>query len=344
MSEHNTAPGEQPAPETAPTETPGAQPANLDPTAAIDDLSQEQLGNLLFSGAPQTAAEAAPESIPAATKPPETTTPPEPDGEQPILESGKPDLRRVALGGVPLSERQQIAEVARMIRSGEASTQVEALQKMGVLQTAQATPPTTTETTPEGSEATPPGAQPTETPAPSTDQVATLESRIAELRAQRDQAEEDYDVTEKRRLTAEIEDTVGLLAQARIEAREQQASASQFQDAYAQAVDAMEAKHAWATDPESPLYEALNDKVTAAMARQDPALNDPNYIINFADQIAARFGNATKTPPPPPPTQAPRIVGGGVAPGHSQAHTPTEAEAMALIANASMEQLAAGLF
>lgn len=330
MSETTTAPGEQPVPENAPVQTTGEQPAVTDPATALNSIDQETLGNLLF-GERQEAPAAEPETVPP--------TPPEaPDGEQPPAEHEKPDLRRIPMGGVPMSERQQMAEVARMIRSGEASSQVEALQKMGILQTA----PAPAETAPPASEPAP--AAPPATPVPSG-RVAELEAAIEDLRAQRDQADDDFDKPEARRLTALIEDSVGLLAQARIEAVTQQASASSWHDSYLAAVDAMEAKHDWTTDPDSPLYEALNDKVTAAQARGDESLQDPNFIARFADQIAEKFGKPAKaTPPPPPPAQSPRIVGGGVAPGHSEAHTFTETEAKALIAKASKEELAAALF
>lgn len=251
------------------------------------------------------------------------------------------------MGGIPMSERQQLAEVARMIRAGEATTTMEALAKLGALPTTPAAqaPPIDPETPPAQSEADPV----TTAPAPSSDRVAQLEASIAELRAKRDQAEEDYDVVEKRRLTAEIEDTVGLLAQARIEAREQQAEAVSYQDRYVQAVDVMEAKYDWAADPDSARYQALDDKVTAAMARNDPRLQDPNYIIAFADEIEGLFGNTpapakTTTPPPPPPSPAPKIIGGGVAPGHGHAKNLTEAEVLAIAENMTQEQLSAVLF
>jgi hypothetical protein len=332
MSDTNTAPGEQPAqPDTIPAA--GEQPAAQDPAATLESLDQQQLGDLLF-GEKKEPAE------PAATAPEEAPAPKPDTGAQPPVENppaaSEDSLRRLALGGVPLSERQQLAEVTRMIRSGEAATQIEALQKMGVLNLAESAPPTGEQP----DEDAPPAATPA-VQAPNG--VSTIETTIAELRAQRKQAKADFDADEEDRLTTAIEDQLGLLAEARIRSVSQQAEASTYQEKYISAVDQMEERFPWAVDPESREYKALDDKITAARVRNDAALQDPNFILSFASEIAQLVAPQAPTPPPKPPATPSRVIGAGVAPGHSDAHVPTPEEARQLMHSASKQELAAAL-
>lgn len=336
MSEHDTAPSEQPAPDTATPETSGEQPQATDHSEALKSMDRDAIGEALFGDKKE------PDTITSAEEAPDDEADPEKpdDGEKPDPEAApeaekKDDLRRLAMGGVPLTERQQMAEVTRMIRTGEASTQVEALQKMGVLPTA---------TPGEQPAAADEQADPEPEPAPST--PAAIEANIATLREQRKQAKADYDADEEDRLTNLIEDSLGDLAQAKIEAVNQQSSAKGYQAEYLAAVDAMEEKHAWTTDEESPLYGLLLDRIEAAKGRNDPALQDPNFIGKFADQIAKIAtppSPAPRTKAPAPPENPPRVKGTGVAPGHGDSRL-SEQEKRTLLNAASKDELGAALF
>ena len=341
MSELNTAPSEQPAPTITPVETPGAQPQSENHSEAIGTLDQSTLGDVLWGEKkePSEPAEASPAAPVAETTPPNPET-----GAQPTegastneAKDNESSLRRLALGGVPMSERQQLAEVTRMIREGEATSQVDALRKMGLLD---APAPTATET---------PASHEPHADSVIADPVTDIESAIADLREQRKNAKADFDTTEEERLTNLIEDQMVSLAEARADARiaaaSQQTQVRSYQHEYVTTVDAMEEKFPWATDETDPRYQALDDKVTAARARNDATLQDPKFIMSFAEKIDQQFGKPQPPakPPAPPPTPS-RIVGGGVAPGHSEAHVPTEIEARQLVNTSSKEQLAAALF
>ncbi len=342
MSELTTAPSEQPAPETAPVQTPGAQPAATDHSESYQNLDKQSLGDLLFGEKKEPTETvptppAAPEVIPAAEVTPET---PPANGEQPPAtetpESSKTISRhRISVSGVEQDDVKEMARIAEMLRTGEASSTRDAMQKLY----GSVTPATGEQPAAETAPATP-AATPQ---APAT--VADLQATIDQLRAERDLADDDFNKPEARRLTALIEDTVGLLAEARIAAVSTQHEARSYQQRYVESVDAFEAKYDWATDEASPLYELLDNKIEAAKSRQDPALNDPGYILKFADDIAERFGKpATIAKPPAPPAAPARIVGGGVAPGHSEAHQLTEIEQRALLNSASKEDLAGALW
>lgn len=337
MSEPTNAPSEQPVLENTIVQTPGAQPEVTDHSATLATLDQEQLGNALFSEVQELPT---PEPVPAAVLPPETTPEealPTEEVKPPAEPEDKSSLRRVALGGVPMSERQQIAEVARMIREGEAATQVEALQKMGLIGTA----PTSGEQP--STEA--PAASP-ETPAAPTS-VSEIQATIDSLREQRKAAKLEFDTDEEERLDTVISQHERLLIRAELQEEGQQAARQAYQQSYLESVDAMEEQFPWAADPESPLYQLLDDKVTAAQARRDPALQDPSYILKFAAQVDSYGRPAPAQPvakPPAPPAVPARVVGGGVAPGHSEARVPTSEEINQLVHNASKDQLGAALF
>jgi hypothetical protein len=341
MSDLNTAPSEQPAPTQTPVETPGAQPQSENHSEAIGTLDQSTLGSVLWGEKKEPSEQAAASPTPPAN--PEPGAQPTEGTQTAEAKDNESSLRRLALGGVPMSERQQMAEVTRMIREGEATSQVDALRKMGVLDAAPL--PTENPASPQSAESPEPPVTATETPDP----VADIETTIADLREQRKVAKADYDTDEEERLTNLIEDHMVTLAEARAEARiaaaSHQTQAKTYQQEYVGTVDAMEERFPWATDENDPRYQALDDKVTAARARNDATLQDPKFIMSFAETVDQMFGNPQPPARPPAPPPIPqRVVGGGVAPGHSEAYVPTEVEAKQLINTASKEQLAAALF
>lgn len=327
MSEPAQVTGEQPAHQT-PIEANGEQPIAVDHSAQIRDASQEELADALFGNNTEQAPAQAP--APVATPPaPEPASGAQPDPEH--AKEPEESLRRIALGGVPMTERVQMAEVARMIRTGEASTQLEALQKMGVLQAAESTS-ATQETAPEPSKAS------------VSTGITEIEATIADLREQRKAAKAEFDADEEDRLDTLISQNERALIRAELQLESQQVIQQSYQEKYISAVDAMEEKHAWTTDETSPLYGLLSDRISAAQARQDPALADPNFITKFADEIASLVKPSALSKPPPPPAVQQRTVGAAIAPSYQDAHQPSEAEARQLMGNATKEQLSAALF
>ena len=353
---HTNAPsGEQPAGTTQQpiaTNAGGEQPqpsANIGSIAdTIASLSPEAIGAILDGNIP------APETV----APQSGTTPEQPaapasapvEGEQPPPATGERNdaprsLQRLSVKGIPPEQQILLADAIRAVKSGEAPDLQTAIRNLsGEAPPQNGEPPAAPvagETPPEGTGTVGTGETAT---------VESLQSRLAELREQRSQAYLDFDQAAVAEITEKIEDTLLNIHEARLAQRETQSKVVDWQQRHETAIDAVEAKYAAVlADETSPFGKLLDAMVMSARATNNPRLADPNFIMDFADELAAdlRIGAgapATRAPnPSPPPSRASRPVGSTVAPGHTQAPRYTPDQVKQLIETATFEDILAVL-
>ncbi|MCW1885509.1 hypothetical protein OKA04_12285 [Luteolibacter flavescens] len=282
---------------------------------AIDAVPQEASQD----AEPAAPAEAEPEAAPAAAAEAEA----EPE-QAPTADPEKNFRRRLSLNGVDPDAAQQTAAAVELIRQGKATDIFEAVALL------------------KGNTADPSNAAPVEDQQPTPQLEATpskvseIQSRIEDLREQRDQADDDFDRAQVRKLTREIE-SLGLdlvraeyaEKEAAVTAKDQAAAASVYSQRFEAAVEEVEAAYPEQTaDDNSAFNRILDDRVTAARSKGDPRLKDPNYIKAMADEVASDLGITKGAPAKPPATPAPakpsRPVGSNLAPGHQTTVRPTK--------------------
>lgn len=321
MSNTEPAPGEQPTP-------PDNFEVDQQPTdykTEIGTLDQANLARALYPDS---------EALPPETKPPaseelaDDEVPPAPGDKSP-----KPP-QRLSARFMTAEQQQETADAFALVREHKAPDLLTALQQIRGISADQA-----------------PAAESYDDFAPDPvvplaeipSEVATIQDQIAELRVQRTQAKEDYDNAEEDRLTAQIEDLGVELAEARVRTSkviaEKHAEEVSYDTSYQKSVDAMEAKYPWTLDETSPLYQKLDDMVTLAIARKSPDLNDPNYILEYAERVAKSQNSRAPVPPADM-----RLRGAGVAPGTSGSVEYTKEQGLERIEAADLESLGAALF
>lgn len=333
MSNQNDTLGAQPADQSLGAN--GEQPDAADLSTVIANLDSDSLSQALgFTDAPVTAPALEP-APPAESDEPDDGAQPD-DSAAPIADGAdatKPK-GRLSVRALPADEQKQLAVALEMVREGKSTTVYAALQALAGPVTdgiPDATP---------AADVPPVATQATQTlPA-----VASIESELSDLRAQRKAAKADFDITLESDLTDAIEDKIAELSAAKANAVIQQQAQGAWQQQYISAVDAMEAKYPESADDTTSFYQLLDDKVLAAEARKDPALNDPNYILAFADQVAAVLRIPANARPPAPPARVKAPIGAAVAPGHSQVTRVSPDQLRDLIKNASPEELGAVIF
>lgn len=339
-------PGEQPAAVT-PVSDAGAQPQGSEPASTLDGFEDSQLFEALerleSGGAFPTTPEApaAPVAAPAPVQAPPGETPAAPaadaaeappaageDGPQGTTPKG-----RVSVRILPPAEQVRIAEALDMVRHGKAPDFQTAY---GTLAGAPATgtPPAPAAAAPDADAPPAPVAQaPAATPA-----VAEIQATIATLREERKAARRDFDNDRIDELTDQIEDAQANLLRAEQAAAVQAVESRSYNDRYADAVTAVEGRYEAARDENSVFNKILDDRITAAHHRGDPALSDPNFVIAFADEVAADLGLDRGTPIPPPPAKPARTVG-DFAPGHHSSGRLSGEAASRLISQIPIEKL-----
>lgn len=328
--------GEQPATD-APEVPVSEQPQD---TTAIEAQLEAMNTNELAKALGFETSEEAPaddEQQPEGETPEDATpeTPgaqPEPDGEE------KPvNRRRLSVTGLPDEDRDLTAKAIALVREGKATTMLQAMNSLaGGQQDAFATPADSN--APAGDPAPTPQAAPT---------LLELEARFEAASEELAESIRTFDQDAQIALNKEISLLNRQILRAEQAESVQKVNVSNYQQDYADAVTAMETKYAELLDDEdSPFADWLDDKVEAARARRDPALSDPQFILTFADQIAAQVSKVnpqakTPTPVPPRPT---KVVGAAVAPAHKSKPQLTGRQAEEFIDKASPEVLAAALW
>jgi hypothetical protein len=328
MTTPDATPGENPALDSNNVAPVSEQPQTSDP----NDLSADQLLEMI-TGDAQATPNPAPDS-PAPSAQDEDEPPAEPTA------ASKPP-GRVSQRFLPAEQQMENAEALALIREGKATDMLDALQSIRGLRGQPAADPATAEADPF---ATPDAPEPQDPTAPASAALAQLEATLADLREQREQAEADYEEPRvKARIQSQIEDTIRQIAKADIAAERQSLQANSYNAEYQSAVDVLEAQFPESLDEDSQFYQLLDDKVTAARARNDAALQDPKFILKFAEEIQTLLAPKTPGRPASAPPRAARPTGAAVAPGHSQAPRPTQDQIKAAIDNADPDDLLAAL-
>lgn len=348
--------GEQPSNETVNATQAGAQPQDAPATLSFDTFSEDELLGAItgqpVDEAPINTPPATPDATPPAD-PPATQEPVNDDvsaagDDTPAPADNKPP-GRLSVRSLQADQQLELAQAIDMVRKGEASDTLEALQLIRGT-TPQATPseaaPATQQPATESAPANP--------PAQSKDEAA-IQTEIEELRAQRASAKKDFDADLEEQLTEKIEDALVRLSEAKLHSvlHTQQAAtqAAAYEDRYQAAVAELETVFPDVLDENSVMTRLLDDKVTAAIARKDPALQDPGYILKFAQEVAEMIGAkpATAQQPAPaakvpaPPAAPRRGTASDLAPSTPAAGRPTAEQARQIIDQADPDTLLAAL-
>jgi hypothetical protein len=244
--------------------------------------------------------------------------------------------QRLSVRFLPANEREQMAAALDMVRKGEAPTIADAF--LAMVPRSQETP----------AEAPPIAQTVPDAVAQADPEVDAIEARIADLIAARDQAEDDFEIPEKRRLEGLIREEERALVRAQLLSEQRAQQAVSYRESYVANVDAMEAKYPDLADETTEFYQTLDDMVTAAEFRGDPILQDPSHILILADRAAARLGvkasvGYARNEPAKAPVRTSRPTGSAVAPGQSAAPRTTPEQLRQLVRDASPDELFAVL-
>lgn len=326
MNTQDPDPGAQPEQDTTlPQTEASAEPQNVN----YDEHSAEELLAAL-TGEPEAKAplDKLPEEATSAK--PDATT----EAESKENAPAKKENLRLRFSALSQDQQAETAEAYRMVRDGEASDMLEAYQAL------------------RGVEAPPEQAKPKANDAAATEirqgqedatptEVEELSGQLADLRAQRKQAKADYDQDAEEDFTTQIEDLTMKLAKAEAKAeafhefsQQNEAQArQQWSKEYETAVDELEGKYPDVLDDNSTFTRFLDAKIKAAKADSDPRLQDPKYIVAFADELAAELKGMAPKPSgqkPSPPPVAPRPNGSAVAPSQNTAQRVSDQQAAAM--------------
>lgn len=325
MSTQTPALGEEPEQDTLPDPTEASEQPQ---TVNADDFSAEELLEAL-TGEPQAKAPldklTEPEEAPSAQ--PE---PPKQEAEPKENAPAKKDNLRLRFTALSKEHQDETAEAYRMVRDGEAEDMLAAYQAIRGIQ---ADP----EQAAYEQEEAPDLTHQRNTQDAPTNVVDELTGQLAELRSQRKQARADYDTDAEEEITTQIEDLSRKIAKAEALAEinhiTEAQTRSQWSDEYDSAVDALESKYPDVLDDNSPFTRFLDAKIKAAQADSDPRLQDPRYVLEFADELAAEIQAMAPKPSgirPSPPPSAPRPTGSTVAPAQNSAQRMSDQQAAAV--------------
>lgn len=247
-----------------------------------------------------------------------------PDAALNATDTDEGPIKRVTTRHLKREEAARIADANQLVKDGRFESFHEAyLSLVPQAEAPEAAAPVTEGQQPEN--AAPTEASPT---------VQELSDRLASLREQRKEAKTvTYDVDEEDRLTAEIEDTLSAIADAKAEARQQAVTQKQRQSEWQRTVDEVESKYVALQDEESPMSRLLDGLVSGEIARGNaPDLRalaeEAASILNVKATTGSR--PAEKSPAPAPPLRK-RADGSAVAAGITGSASITEAEAFHLL-------------
>lgn len=349
--------GAQPSNETVNATPAGAQPQDAPATPSFDNYSDTELLGAL-TGEPvdvaptiTPAADTQPPADPPATQEPANDDETPAGSEPPAPADNKPPSR-LSVRSLQAEQQLELAQAIDMVRKGEASDPLEALQLIRGTTPQKAPSEAAPATQPPATEAAP--ANP---PAQSKD-TAAIQSEIDELRVQRAAAKKDFDADLEEELESKIEDALVRLTEAKmhtiLHTQQEATHAAAYEDRYQAAVAELETAFPDVLDEDSAMSRLLEDKVTAAIARKDPALQDPGYILKFAHEVADMIGAkpttaqqpaaapaAPKVPAPPPAPR--RGTAADLAPATPAASRYTDEQAQQIINQADPDAILAAL-
>lgn len=321
MSTQTPALGVEPEQDTQHSTTDAsAQP----PTFNADDYSADEL---LAAVTGEPLAKAPLDKLPEPEAPSAQPEPPKTEAQPTENAPAKKENLRLRFTALSPEHQAETAEAYRMVRDGEAPDMLAAYQAI------------------RGVQGQPQQAAQEQEHAPSTEsqqdapnaELDDLNSQLADLRSQRKQARADYDIDAEEELTTQIEDLSRRIAKAEALAEishiTEAQSRSQWSEEYDAAVDELESKYPDTLDDNSPFTRFLDAKIKAAKADSDPRLQNPRYVLEFADELAAEIRALAPKPSgirPSPPPSAPRPTGSAVAPAQNTAQRMSDQQAAAV--------------
>lgn len=308
-------------------------------TFNADDYSADEL-LAAVTGEPQAKApldklpeEAAPSAQPDAKK----------EAQPQENAPAKKDNLRLRFTALSPEHQAETAEAYRMVRDGEAQDMLAAYQAIRGVQGHSQQAAQDQEYAPSAE---------SQQDAPSAE-LDDLNSQLADLRSQRKQARADYDIDAEEEITTQIEDLSRKIAKAEALAEinhiTEAQTRSQWSQEYDSAVDELESKYPDVLDDNSPFTRFLDAKIKAAKADSDPRLQDPRYVLEFADELASEIRAMAPKPSgirPSPPPSAPRPTGSTVAPAQNSAQRMSDQQAAAVFydENTSADDILAAIY
>lgn len=308
----------------------------IDFASEIEKLSNDELAAAL--GFETSGIEITQPEDKGGGKPPEEPETVQPESPEETSEP-KSTIRRqrLSISGLADTDRDITAAAIALVREGKASSIIEAVQSLAPQTN------TATERAPELANGEHP---PTNNPANAPQTLIALEARFEQANEEMAEAIREFDQEKQVALNKEI----ALLNRQILRAEQAEETASKqatsWEYEYQDAVNRMEEKYAELLDDDTnPFGDYLDDKVEAAKARKDPALHDPNFILRFADEIAARMQTAKPAKSPSPLPQRPTIVtGSNVAPSNRSKAQMTTGQIEQFINTASVDVLEKALW
>lgn len=356
-----------PTPQTLPAGAEQAQGQPFDAQTVIDGMNDEtEIGNLLFGKGtpPPVSTQAATEpqgTVPGDTNPPAgETAPQEPAGAQPQEPATEPlpqeattaaqTLERISLKSLHPDERLLIAQAKDLVREGKAASFADAFQSLTKKEAG------TQEPAPQAQaqQAQEPDPQPAPAQAPPVveqdTEVQRLTSELARLRAERMAAVENFERPTELQLTAEIEDTIFALAQAKAAAVLQARESTAIQNQLDAVIQDIYVEHPDSEDPSSYFSYLMSREVESYEKAHGPIANHPAQLKSIASRVASQVGKVQQPVAPQPNLPAPVIPRqqarpiGTAAPGSAATARPSPDQLQKLIESANEEELREALF
>lgn len=358
--------GEQPQLQNQTVPAGGEQPQRQEPadfTASIDAMNNAtEIGDLLFGRTPETPADAEP----AGTASGDTTntqaetgaTADTPAGEQPQESAEDTDpppaeppqahnLDRISLRSLHPDDRLLVAQAKDMVREGKAPRLADAIKML--TESGAGMPEPSPQPTAQAQETPQPENTPARQPAPVSESdadVTALTDQVAALRAQRKAAVEDFDRPTELELTAQIEDAVAALAQAKSQAVIRSRESTIQDQAINAVIEDIYVDHPQSEDPTSFFSYRLTQEVSAYEKAYGSIRNHPSQLKALAAKVAQEIAPAPAAKPQSPapaPKQNARPLGSSV-PGSASAVRPSPDNIQRLIETANEDTLRAALF
>lgn len=297
--------------------------------ALFDGLTEEQQLRVLFPEEydetievpqnPTASAETDDEVAVAANTQQDDT-----EEESEVTTDGDAPIKRVTTRHLKREEAARIADANQLVKDGSFGSFHEAYLSLVPQTETHETAATDTEGQQQENAAQPEASQ----------TVQELNDRLADLRAQRKEAKTiTYDMDEEDRLTAEIEDTLSAIADAKAEARQQSVTQKERQSEWHRTVDEVESRYVALQDENSPMSRLLDGLVSGEIARGNaPDLRELAEEAASILNVKANTGSrpTEKSPAPAPPLRK-RADGSAVAAGITGSASITEAEAFHLL-------------
>jgi len=305
-------------------------PAPADPEPAGTDVGEETVQDETYS----TTDDAGEQPQDPATD--EDDAPAEPQAQSASLE-------RISLKSLHPDDRVLIAKAKDLVREGKAAGIAEAVAALTQSEEPRQQEP---EPTAEAQAPAPPAPPKTVEQDP---QVAEITTRLADLRAQRKAAVEEFDRPTELELTAQIEDALAELSDAKAQAALLSRETTIQNQTLQSVIEDIYVVHPDSEDPKSYFSYRMTQEVADYEQAHGPIRQHPAQLKALAAKVAKELGQAKPAPQAqkpaaaPPPRQNARPLGTS-APGSAATPRTSPNEIQRLTQAATEDDLRAALF